>query len=136
MSTGTISSETFGVFGTTAVLVVPSQQVRSPARSIADEVLDAVDQACSRFRPDSELARLNAAGGQPVDISPTFASLLAAALRAAELTDGAVDPTCGAALVALGYDRDFADLPSAGGGQPESASGGDQPGGSGPVPGW
>jgi thiamine biosynthesis lipoprotein len=30
------------------------------------------------------------------------------ALRAAELTDGDVDPTCGQALASLGYDRDFA----------------------------
>jgi thiamine biosynthesis lipoprotein len=30
------------------------------------------------------------------------------ALRAAEQTDGAVDPTVAPALVALGYDRDFA----------------------------
>jgi thiamine biosynthesis lipoprotein len=33
-----------------------------------------------------------------------------AALRAARLTDGDVDPTVGQALVALGYDRDFAEL--------------------------
>lgn len=136
MSTGPICSDIFGVFGTTAVLVVPSQEVRAAARMVADEVLEEVDLACSRFRPDSELSRLNASGDQPVDVSPTFASLLAAALRAAELTDGAVDPTCGAALVALGYDRDFADLPSSGAGQPESASGEIQSGGTGPAPGW
>ena len=28
-------------------------------------------------------------------------------MRAAQLTDGDVDPTLGAALIALGYDRDF-----------------------------
>jgi thiamine biosynthesis lipoprotein len=33
---------------------------------------------------------------------------LAVALRAAELTDGAVDPTVGLALLRAGYDRDFA----------------------------
>jgi thiamine biosynthesis lipoprotein len=127
MSTGNVSSATFGVFGTTAVLVVTSHEAMAPARAIADEVLGQVDLACSRFRPDSELSRLNSSGGAPMAVSPTFADLLAAALRAAELTDGAVDPTCGAALVALGYDRDFADLPGAGTVQPETASGAGQP---------
>ena len=37
-----------------------------------------------------------------------------AALRAARLTDGDVDPTLGEALIALGYDRDFDELSSAG----------------------
>lgn len=37
---------------------------------------------------------------------------LSAALRAARLTDGDVDPTIGTALIALGYDRDFAQLPA------------------------
>ena len=70
--------------------------------------LDAVDLACSRFRADSELWRVNHARGRPVPVSPLFAEALAVALDAAELTDGDVDPTCGQSLVRLGYDRDFA----------------------------
>jgi len=35
-------------------------------------------------------------------------------LRAAEITAGDVDPTCGAALIDLGYDRDFDELADAG----------------------
>jgi thiamine biosynthesis lipoprotein len=133
MSTSAITSETFAVFGTTAVLVVPSNDAMAPARAIADQVLGEVDKACSRFRPDSELSRLNASGGDSTAVSPTFADLLAAALRAAELTDGAVDPTCGAALVALGYDRDFADLRA----QPQDAAAASpSPGGQSRVPGW
>jgi FAD:protein FMN transferase len=114
MSTETIASDTFEVFGTTAVLLLTSHDAARRARAIADDVLAKVDAACSRFRPDSELSRLNAAGGACVLVSETFADLLLAALRAAELTSGDVDPTCGAALTALGYDRDFADLPGAG----------------------
>ena len=71
-------------------------------------MLAAVDRACSRFRPDSELSRLNAAGGAVTSVSELFADLLEAALRAARLTDGDVDPTCGQALAEIGYDRDFA----------------------------
>ncbi len=114
MSTQTIVRDTFAVFGTTAVLLVTSHRAAGPARVIADDVLATVDAACSRFRTDSELCRLNAADGAPVMVSQTFADLLAAALRAARLTGGDVDPTCGAALTALGYDRDFADIIGAG----------------------
>jgi thiamine biosynthesis lipoprotein len=132
MSTPAIARDTFGVFGTTAVLLVTGHRDVSMARAIVDEKLAEVDLACSRFRPDSELSRLNAAGGTPVTVSQTLADLLGAALRAAELTDGRVDLTCGAALVALGYDRDFADVVAASAGptparQHEAAA---------PVPGW
>jgi FAD:protein FMN transferase len=128
MSTSAIASDTFGVFGTTAVLLVTGRRDIGQARAIADGKLSEVDLACSRFRPDSELTRLNAAGGKPVTVSQTLADLLGAALRAAQLTDGAVDPTCGAALVALGYDRDFADV--------LAARGSGWSGAGGPVPGW
>jgi FAD:protein FMN transferase len=114
MSTEAIVRDTFPVFGTTGVLLVTSHRAAGRAGAIAAEVLAQVDAACSRFRPDSELSRLNAAGDAPMVVSRTFADLLAVALRAARLTGGDVDPTCGTALTALGYDRDFADLPGAG----------------------
>lgn len=130
MTADQITRDTFEVFGTTAVLVVTSTDAVALARSIADRVLADVDLACSRFRPDSELSRLNAADGEPLAISLTFADLLAAALRAARLTGGDVDPTCGRALTGLGYDRDFSDVRAAS----------DVPrrltGPVGPVPGW
>jgi FAD:protein FMN transferase len=76
--------------------------------------LDALDVACSRFRSDSELSRVNASAGRTVPVGPLFAAALAAALRAAAETGGDVDPTLGGALVAAGYDRDFAALPADG----------------------
>jgi thiamine biosynthesis lipoprotein len=103
--------DAFDVFGTTAVLLTTVPRALDRARAIADRELAAVDLACSRFRPDSELSRLNAAaGGRAQAISPVFTELLAAALRAARLTGGDVDPTCGRALTSLGYDRDFAEV--------------------------
>jgi len=70
--------------------------------------LEAVDRTCSRFRADSELARVNAAGGWSVPVTPRFVEALGVALRAAALTGGLVDPTVGAAMRAIGYDVDFA----------------------------
>ena len=107
MTAGPLASDSFGVFGTTAVLLVTDSAALGEARAVADRELAAVDRAASRFRADSELTALNQAGGAARPVSPLFAGLIAAALRAARLTDGAVDPTCAAALAGLGYDRDF-----------------------------
>ena len=48
----------------------------------------------------------------PVTVSPLLAEAIAVALRAARLTDGDVDPTVGAAMNAVGYDRDFSLVPA------------------------
>jgi thiamine biosynthesis lipoprotein len=98
----------WAVWGTVARIVVTDPAVLDAAAAIARAELDAVDQACSRFREDSELRFACRSGGRPVTVSPLLADLVAAALQAARETDGAVDPTVGAALCGLGYDRDFA----------------------------
>jgi thiamine biosynthesis lipoprotein len=73
-------------------------------------LFEARDEAFSRFRPGSELARVNAAATPLVSVSPIFAAAVSAALVAARATDGLVDPTLGAALEAVGYDADFDQL--------------------------
>ena len=93
--------------GTFATLLVADPAALADARGLLDAELAAIDAACSRFRPDSELRRACAAGGRPVPVSPLFAEALSVALAAARLTDGDVDPTCGQALANLGYDQDF-----------------------------
>ncbi|WP_380230565.1 FAD:protein FMN transferase [Kitasatospora paranensis] len=95
--------------GTTAVLLVADPGGTATALRVLEEELSAIDLACSRFRPDSELSRANRADG-PVTVGPLFAEAIEAALRAAEATDGAVDPTVGPAVSALGYDRTFASV--------------------------
>jgi thiamine biosynthesis lipoprotein len=80
----------------------------SPAQAGAIERLFAEREArFSRFRPGSELSRVNALAGTPVIVSEEFARAVATALDLAAETDGLVDPTVGAALDAAGYDRDF-----------------------------
>ncbi len=65
----------------------------------------------SRFRPDSELSRLNRSAATVLEVSDELARALHVALDAAWSTGGLVDPTLGAAIEAAGYDRDFASLP-------------------------
>jgi FAD:protein FMN transferase len=91
-------------------LVVTDPGALGAARAVVDEVLDAVEAAASRFRPDSEVCALAQSGGRPVQVSPLLAEMIDAAVTAARQTDGDVDPTVGSAIVALGYDRDFAEL--------------------------
>ena len=104
----TIAAQTFPALGTFATLLVTHPDTLVPAHDLLTAELAAMDMACSRFRPDSELSRVNHARGRPVPVSALFAEALAVALAAAEFTDGDVDPTCGQSLVRLGYDRDFA----------------------------
>jgi len=76
-------------------------------------VFEERDALFSRFRPGSELNAVNDGTGARL-VSPLFARMVEAALRAREQTGGLVDPTLGAALEAAGYDRDFGALePSA-----------------------
>jgi len=65
------------------------------------------ERVFSRFRPGSELNRINLDPAPVVVVSRLFASVLGDALGAAVATDGLVDPTLGLALEAAGYDRDL-----------------------------
>jgi thiamine biosynthesis lipoprotein len=98
--------------GTTATVIVDEPAALAGARRAVADELAAIDVACSRFRDDSELSRVNAARGRPTAVGPLLLEALAVALRAAALTDGLVDPTVGLALLRAGYDRDFAAIGS------------------------
>lgn len=85
------------------------------AQAVLNRVPDwfeAWEQALSRFRPDSELSRLNARAGQrPIPVSETLWQVLRAALQAAEMSNGLVTPTILPALQHAGYTDSFEHLP-------------------------
>lgn len=64
----------------------------------------------SRFRPDSELRRVNASPQALVSVSAELARALRVALDAFRSSGGLVSPTVAAAVEAAGYDRDFSQL--------------------------
>ncbi len=106
------ATATWELWSTSAHLVVTKPSVLATAERIAHETVDEVERACSRFRVDSELSVLQSAPrfGAAVQVSSLLAELVRAALWAAALTEGSVDPTLGNDLLALGYDRDIARL--------------------------
>ena len=75
--------------------------------ALAVDALEAREARWSRFRPTSELCRINDAAGAPVVVSPDTFTLIARAVDAWRDTGGRYDPTVLAALEAAGYDRDF-----------------------------
>ncbi len=98
---------------TVSVAITDSQRADDALALLADE-LRALDEACSRFRPDSEIRRIEAEGyGRPTAVSPLLFALMEAANRVAVQTAGTVDPTVGSALIELGYDRDFSQIAAA-----------------------
>jgi FAD:protein FMN transferase len=101
---------TFAALGTTATLLVEDDRAQGDARAILAQEIEAIDAACSRFRDDSELARVNANTGKWIPVSARFLEALEAARRGAVLTEGRVDPTVGTAMRVLGYDRDFGEV--------------------------
>ena len=101
------SSVSFPALGGTAIVAVGEPALLDRARAAVEATVAEFDHACSRFRSDSELSAVNRAGGSAVHVGPVLLEAVEAALRAARLTGGDVDPTVGRALIALGYDRDF-----------------------------
>jgi thiamine biosynthesis lipoprotein len=96
----------FVAMGCEVVVAGATDEELARIRSLFEER----DSVFSRFRPESELSRVNAGAGRPRAVSPLFARMVETALWAARVTDGLVDPTLGRALEAAGYDRDFSVL--------------------------
>lgn len=102
------ASRTFDALGT---------QIEIDLSDDAESLLDDVEQRIrdlealwSRFVPDSELSLLNAAGGQPVSVSPVTRQVLQLAMDAHDLTGGIFDPRVLGALEAAGYRESRATL--------------------------
>ena len=102
-----LAVRSFRAIGTTATVVVPDERDVDAAARILAAQLEELDRACSRFRQDSELQVVHARAGVPVEVGELLFEALRVAVDAAERTGGAVDPTIGNAIAALGYDADL-----------------------------
>jgi thiamine biosynthesis lipoprotein len=105
-----LTVRSFRAIGTTATVLLQDPSSADEAVRILAADLDAIDRACSRFRPDSELEMVHAHSGGTVRVSALLFEALETACDVAVRTKGAVDPTVGNAIEALGYDRDLDDV--------------------------
>jgi thiamine biosynthesis lipoprotein len=78
------------------------------SRAVAD--VYAFEGQLTRFDPESELSRFNAAAGAPVNVSPLLEAMLRATLDAHALSDGLVNAAVLPALIAAGYDRSIEEV--------------------------
>lgn len=79
----------------------------------ARDRIEELERRWSRFLPDSEVSRLNAAGGTSLAVSTDTIRLVELAVHAWTLSGGWFDPTVLPALRAAGYDRSFEHLATA-----------------------
>jgi len=97
-----VRSTSFALWGGLASVVTQAESRHAHSRAV-DAVttwLDEVDRAASAYRDDSELATVNRAYGSPTAISAVLRGAILAAITAADLTDGLVDPTIGTVTLA------------------------------------
>jgi thiamine biosynthesis lipoprotein len=82
----------FESIGTTAQLTLADPTYAAEAEALMRELLHEIDRAASRYRPDSEIALVEAMGG-PRRVSTLLSGAVHTALAAARDTGGLVDPT-------------------------------------------
>jgi FAD:protein FMN transferase len=101
--------------GSTAHVVVVGHGA-APLLDLAERRLADLEDRWSRFRPRSEISRLNAAAGRSVRVSADSIALVTRSVDGWRRSDGLFDPTVLAAVVGLGYDRDLALVQAGAGG--------------------
>jgi thiamine biosynthesis lipoprotein len=110
-----LSYDSFNAMGTDHTVIVDEAEALQEATALVRTLFDEIDEACSRFRADSELSRLNArSGGGAIVLSPLLEGAIVAALDCAAMTGGLVDLTVGRCVEEVGYSVTFRDLPADG----------------------
>jgi thiamine biosynthesis lipoprotein len=102
------------LMGTVVTVEVPCSAGNYRKRLECEETVDramtwfrCVEETCSRFDPQSELRRLSAQTGVAVPVSAMLYRVIEFALKVAEETGGAFDPTVGGRMERRGFKREF-----------------------------
>jgi thiamine biosynthesis lipoprotein len=102
-------SQRFRAMGSDVHLLAPARRARECANAV-EGLFAEWEDTLSRFRPESELSRLNDQAGAPVGVGPILLGAVEASLDAARATGGLFDPTLRHELVRMGYDRSFEEI--------------------------
>ncbi len=100
----TLTRHRFRAMGTDVELLVESPDA-ARAVAAAEAEFHRLEALLTRFRPESELSRLNAAGS--LTAGPDLLRVVELAVAARERTGGRFDINVHDALLAAGYDRSF-----------------------------
>lgn len=102
-------SENFRAMGTDVSVDIVTDDRELAEKSIAEvkNIFAQNEKIFSRFRPDSELAKINEAIGHAVSVSPGMLAVLKLCLKFNGLSEGYFDPRVIGNLEKIGYDRDF-----------------------------
>jgi thiamine biosynthesis lipoprotein len=112
MSTAPGSAERrFAAMGTSIHLIGVGTRA-AELLEVAEERIHHLEAQWSRFRPTSELSRLNERAGTRTTLTPETFDLVAAAVAGWKRTDGLFDPTLLTAVERVGYDATFDSLPA------------------------
>jgi FAD:protein FMN transferase len=99
-------SDSFHAMGTTVTVTAE----HAPSFTSVRDLFDHVEQVCSRFLDDSELAEVNRSQDEAVTLSPLLTDVFDEASNIRALTHGLIDPAIGGLMKAWGYDRTFEDV--------------------------
>jgi thiamine biosynthesis lipoprotein len=100
-----VERTTFRAMGTTVEVVAVGG--RPEVLDVARGRIEHLERRWSRFLPDSDISRLNAANGAPVILTAVTFDLITLAVAWSQASEGTFDPTVIDALEAAGYDRTF-----------------------------
>jgi thiamine biosynthesis lipoprotein len=108
---------TFAAMGCEIRLIIEDPRSGAAEPSLAaveaQQFIDRFEKKLSRFRPDSELCKLNRNPRATVPASSLLRDAVRAGIAAAERTDGLVDPTLVPELESVGYADSRAGVPAA-----------------------
>ena len=109
-----IAERTFRAMGSDGhIFVVADEPLGEELVQLAIDRAELLEACWSRFRPASELNRLNSTAGHgPLHVSDDLFLLVDRMKQAWELSGGLFDPTVLGSMTALRYDADFATVSS------------------------
>ena len=106
------SSDADGVQPATAAFFAFDTLVQLSAYGASDELVAQIQRDCARYEQlfsaridTSDVCRINAAGGKPVEVDPDTADLISASLELCKRTGGALDITIGAASLLWDFQQ-------------------------------
>ncbi len=104
----------FAAMGTVVVVSLPTSSDTTTLHGRVESLFGRVERSCTRFDQASDLMRANADPASSHEVAPECAAIVSAAHEAYLSTGGLFDPRILDRLLAVGYDRTFAEVATAG----------------------